>query len=1521
MLQVIAAASAHAAVAVAVSPGSASVIVNATQQFTATVTGTTTTGVQWFVDGVSGGNSTVGTVTTSGLYSAPAAAGTHSVKATSVADPTVSASVSATVFDSVSVDFGSRADTTWPIPPQLFGAALGYLPNWSSAGLLTQAGMTGVRVFANIQGVYATQTPDWTKIDPIITSIKNAGMRPILQLVFTPSWLQPSPNPCSGVTDLYRAPPADMTAWGNIAASYVTHMNATFPGLIQDYEIWDDPDLPNFLCVSDNTDATRRSTYFSIYAAAGPAMRAAAGNSIVRIGGPLISATDVRASTWIQPFVTNASLAPYIDFVAYHNYFGYNQHLTWDSGTDNVYSRTQGSARGAISIYNKVAGYVKAGLQPNAASTPIYISDYNMVSDGSVDCCRNSPTYSPVWNAMYVGDLLNTVYQGAGHVPGQLNYYAISNQYVGVCLLGTIDAAMDCLYPTSGSPSPYPQLTTYKLLAAPQYLGLVSGGYNAKSVSPAVKQAGIVVAGFYNANQDSAFLVNPTGTAFSQVPVKLLNPGYANATGTSYLLDSSHQNISPQNLSLASSGGGFTTNVDLPAYSVVGIALVPAASSVAISVAPTGVSVAAGATQQFTATVTGASDTSVSWWVDGVNGGNSTVGTISAGGLYTAPAAAGSHAVTAKSNADSTKAASAAVTVTVVAVSIAPTTASVMASATRQFTAMVTGTSNTGVTWSVDGVNGGNSTVGTISASGLYTAPASAGTHTVTATSTANPSKTASASVTVSTGGGVSVSISPGSASVQVNATTQFTATVTGAKNSKVNWSVDGVAGGNGTVGTISGSGLYTAPSTNGLHTIKATSRSDTTKFATASATVTGAVVSVSVSPSPASLTVNTTLQFTANVTGTPNTAVTWFVDGVIGGNTTVGTISASGLYTAPASTGSHTVKATSQADPTKSASSAVTVTMAVVSVSVSPSPASLAINTALQFTATVTGTSNTAVTWSVDGVNGGNTTVGTISTGGLYTAPATTGSHTVRATSQADPTKSGTSAVTVIDAGSSTVSADFGNHSSTAFPISPGIFGAQYSNVMPSAPMNTLYSGGGRTLRMYAWMQTVYASQTPNWTKLDQYLGPIKTLNVGKNPGFKVILEITYTPPWLVPTVSGCVPPGDPNAYRIPPNDVTKWAQLARSIVAYVDQNYPGLVTDYEIWNEPELGSFCVNPNDSTTRYNKYVSIYAAAAPQIRAQLNQDGQTARIGGPTIVNTGSISQWIGGLINDSSTAPYVDFVSYHKYPSGQSDITGCMQWDTYAKWDSATSTCVPSSSGVTPLYSRVQSTSTTGFAAHYLSVANTVKAGKQPNPLGTKIYLDEYNDNWYFYAAPPAAQDCCRNSPTYSPVFNGLVMVDMLDTIYQGAHRVPDSLEYYSLSNQPFCLFGDTTGNCGISNFNTSYPQFYLYSLFASPNYLNLSGGGSYMAANVTPKATSSGLAATAFWSANQDSIVIVNPTSISYGSVLVTASNPGFTVGHVTKFLLNDTNKTITSSTLAASASVTVSVPPYSVVAIKMTP
>jgi hypothetical protein len=82
-------------------------------------------------------------------------------------------------------------------------------------------------------------------------------------------------------------------------------------------------------------------------------------------------------------------------------------------------------------------------------------------------------------------------------------------------------------------------------------------------------------------------------------------------------------------------------------------------------------------------------------------------------------------------------------------VSIMPVQASVTPGQSAQFQAFISGVSSTSVTWAVDGITGGNSSIGTISTSGLYTGPTTAGPHSVTATSTANTTQSASVPVVV----------------------------------------------------------------------------------------------------------------------------------------------------------------------------------------------------------------------------------------------------------------------------------------------------------------------------------------------------------------------------------------------------------------------------------------------------------------------------------------------------------------------------------------------------------------------------------------------------------------------------------------------------------------------------------------------------------------------------------------------------------------------------------------------------
>lgn len=90
-----------------------------------------------------------------------------------------------------------------------------------------------------------------------------------------------------------------------------------------------------------------------------------------------------------------------------------------------------------------------------------------------------------------------------------------------------------------------------------------------------------------------------------------------------------------------------------------------------------------------------------------------------------------------------------------------------------------------------------------------------------------------------------------------------------------------------------------------------------------------GSQVAVTIKPAFAIDTVSQTTAFTDTVTGTMNTAVTWEVNNTPGGSASTGTITATGIYTAPTQVpnpATVTVSVVSQADTSKSASAQVTV-------------------------------------------------------------------------------------------------------------------------------------------------------------------------------------------------------------------------------------------------------------------------------------------------------------------------------------------------------------------------------------------------------------------------------------------------------------------------------------------------------------------------------------------------------------------------------------------------------------------
>jgi hypothetical protein len=482
----------------------------------------------------------------------------------------------------------------------------------------------------------------------------------------------------------------------------------------------------------------------------------------------------------------------------------------------------------------------------------------------------------------------------------------------------------------------------------------------------------------------------------------------------------------------------------------------PPTPAVTVSVSPATTSVPLGGTFQFTAVVSNATNTAVTWSVNGVPGGVAATGTISASGLFTAPQnlpQPATASIVATSVADSSVSSNTAIVMITsdIAVTVAPTSTNVEMGAMQSFAAHVTGTGapNPSVTWSLAGAGCSNATCGTVDANGNYTAPQILPPNpnvTLTARSVADPSKSGTAAISVTSHFAFSVS---GAMTVNAGASSNYSATLTPAPNSNpstaISWAVAGAGCSGATCGAISGSGPSVtfmaptlAPSPNTV-TITATPVADPTKAASITVAIQAQII-VNVSPLTANVALGAAQQFVAQVTGSPNTSVTWDVNGVIGGNSTFGSVTNNSgadttTYTAPVSLPSPvtvTVRATSQANTNVSNTATVTLT-SEASISVSPNAVTLAVSHTQMFTANILGSANTNVTWQVAGVAGGNESVGQICVVGSspcevvttapagsvdYAAPTSVPSPnpvTISAVSQANPSQSASAQVTVL--------------------------------------------------------------------------------------------------------------------------------------------------------------------------------------------------------------------------------------------------------------------------------------------------------------------------------------------------------------------------------------------------------------------------------------------------------------------------------------------------------------------------
>jgi len=219
-------------------------------------------------------------------------------------------------------------------------------------------------------------------------------------------------------------------------------------------------------------------------------------------------------------------------------------------------------------------------------------------------------------------------------------------------------------------------------------------------------------------------------------------------------------------------------------------------------------------------------------------------------------------------------------------------TAALAQEGTQGFSYKIESTGDTGVTWTCTG--------GSVTQTGAYTAPKSDGAYDVTVRSVMDPSVSATALVAVGdSNGGV---IEPADLTLGVGESWPVTSAFAGQADESSSWHV--------TAGKVTETGAksanVTAPDSPGAIFLIARSRAEKEKFGRKRIEI--KAISVAVSPDGNTVPPLGTKTFTADVTGPKNQEVTWEATG--------GSVSASGVWTAPAAAGTYKIKASSVANP-----------------------------------------------------------------------------------------------------------------------------------------------------------------------------------------------------------------------------------------------------------------------------------------------------------------------------------------------------------------------------------------------------------------------------------------------------------------------------------------------------------------------------------------------------------------------------------------------------------------------------
>jgi xylan 1,4-beta-xylosidase len=242
---------------------------------------------------------------------------------------------------------------------------------------------------------------NFSYVDQIYDGLLENGVRPFVELSFTPRKLAAQPLLHAFWYKPIVAPPKDWGRWSDLVGAFATHLVERY-GIDEVskwyFEVWNEPNIDFW------AGEPKQSTYYQLYDGAARALKQV--SVTLRVGGPASA-----QAAWVDSFIHHAVDAKVpLDFVSTHVYG--NDSAKDVFGTSESIPRTEMVGRAARKVYDEV----KASPRPDL---PIFWSEFNA-------SYKNEPD---VTDAPYMGPwLANTIRQCDG-LTAMLSYWTLSDVF------------------------------------------------------------------------------------------------------------------------------------------------------------------------------------------------------------------------------------------------------------------------------------------------------------------------------------------------------------------------------------------------------------------------------------------------------------------------------------------------------------------------------------------------------------------------------------------------------------------------------------------------------------------------------------------------------------------------------------------------------------------------------------------------------------------------------------------------------------------------------------------------------------------------------------------------------------------------------------------------------------------------------------------------------------------------------------------------------------------------------------